>query len=192
LKLTAPLRTCTEKEQCSVFRVSIFQRTRKEWHHSSSSNPKKFRTQPPAGKIMLSLFWNERGVPWTTACLGGTISDLLKNHFLPAVRSKRRGLLARGVLLQQDNARPHTARATVATIQDLHCECLPHLPYSPNLAPSDYHSKRRWEERRPILMKRYNRRCMSRCADNRKNVFLEESIHIVNAGRPVLNEMETM
>ncbi|PNF26595.1 hypothetical protein B7P43_G11351 [Cryptotermes secundus] len=42
-------------------------------------------------------------------------------------------------LLQHDNAWPHTAHATVATIQDLHFECLPHPPYTPDLAPSDYH-----------------------------------------------------
>jgi hypothetical protein len=38
-------------------------------------------------------------------------------------------------------------------------------------------------------MKRYGRRCMSGCADNHKNFFLEEYIHFVNAGGPVLNEM---
>ena len=34
---------------------------------------------------------------------------------------------------------PHTARTTVVTITDLHFECLPHQPYSPDLAPSDFH-----------------------------------------------------
>jgi hypothetical protein len=33
---------------------------------------------------------------------------------------------------------------------------------------------------------------MSGCTDNHKNLFLEEFIHFVNAGGPVLNEMETM
>jgi hypothetical protein len=33
---------------------------------------------------------------------------------------------------------------------------------------------------------------MSVCADNHNNFFLEESIHFVNAGGTVLNEMETM
>jgi histone-lysine N-methyltransferase SETMAR len=42
-------------------------------------------------------------------------------------------------LLQYDNARPHTARSTAATIQDLSFECLPRLLYSPDLAPSDFH-----------------------------------------------------
>jgi histone-lysine N-methyltransferase SETMAR len=42
-------------------------------------------------------------------------------------------------LLQHNNAQPHTARSTVATIHDLSFECLPHLPYSPDLAHSDFH-----------------------------------------------------
>jgi hypothetical protein len=68
---------------------------------------------------------------------GNTIIDLLKNHFRPAVRSKQRVLLARGVLLQHDNAWLHTAHASVATSQDLHFEYHLHLPYSTDLAPSD-------------------------------------------------------
>jgi hypothetical protein len=40
------------------------------------------------------------------------------------------------VLLQHDNARRHTARATIT---DLRLECIPHPAYSPDLAPSDYH-----------------------------------------------------
>ena len=34
----------------------------KEWRHASSPKPKKFRTQPSAGKVNLTLFWDERGV----------------------------------------------------------------------------------------------------------------------------------
>ena len=37
------------------------------------------------------------------------------------------------VILQHDNARPHIA------IQELDWEVLPHPPYSPDLAPSDFH-----------------------------------------------------
>jgi len=64
-----------------------------------------------------------------------TYADLLKNHLRPAIKSKRRGLLSTGVLLQYDSARPHTARSTVATIQDLSFQCLSHPQYSPDLAP---------------------------------------------------------
>ena len=55
---------------------------------------------------------------------GATYADLLKNHLRPAIKTKRRGLLSTDVLLLHDNARPHTARSAVVTIQDLSFECL--------------------------------------------------------------------
>ena len=73
---------------------------------------------------MLTLFWNKRGVilehympRWNTVT-STTYADLLKNHLHPAIKSKGRGRLSTGVLLQHDNARSHTARSTVPTIQD--------------------------------------------------------------------------
>jgi hypothetical protein len=44
-----------------------------------------------------------------------------------------------GVILQHDNARPHTANMTKAAIQEQDWEIPPHQPYAPDLAPSDYH-----------------------------------------------------
>jgi hypothetical protein len=63
----------------------------------------------------------------------------LKNHLLPALISKWRWCLSTGVLLNHDNAWPHTADSTVARIQDLSFECLPHPLYLPGLAHSDFH-----------------------------------------------------
>jgi len=120
-------------------------RASKEWRHSSSPKPKKFRSQPSAGKVMLTLFWDKNGpilehyMPPHTTVTSATYTDLLNNHLKPAIRTKRRGLLSAGVLLQHDNARPHSARATMKTIDDLRFKCLPHPPYSPDLAPSDFH-----------------------------------------------------
>ena len=56
-----------------------------------------------------------------------------------AIKINRRGKLTRGVLLQHDNARPHTSGQTLRTIRDLNYDVLPHPPYSPDLAPSDYY-----------------------------------------------------
>ena len=78
-------------------------------------------------------------MPRQNTATSATNADLLKNHPRPAIKSKRRGLLSLGVLLQHDNAWPHTAHSAVATIQDLSFECLPHPPYSPDLAPSNFH-----------------------------------------------------
>jgi len=117
----------------------------KEWRHTSSPKTKKFRTQPSAGKVMMTLFRDERGailehyMPRGNTVTDAMYADLLKNHLRPAIKSKRHGLLTTGVLLQHDNARPHTACSTVATTQDLSFQCLPHPPYSPDLVPSDFH-----------------------------------------------------
>ena len=91
------------------------------------------------------LFWDEWGVilehymPRGNTVTSATYADLLKNHLHPAIKSRWHGLLSTGVLLQYDNARPHTAHSSVATIQDLSFECLPHPLYSPDLTPSDIH-----------------------------------------------------
>jgi transposase len=42
-------------------------------------------------------------------------------------------------LLLHDNARPHTACATIDALDTLKFEVLSHPPYSPDLAPSDFH-----------------------------------------------------
>jgi histone-lysine N-methyltransferase SETMAR len=43
------------------------------------------------------------------------------------------------VQLHHDNARPPTARATQVRIHELQLELLESPPYSPDLAPSDFH-----------------------------------------------------
>ena len=43
------------------------------------------------------------------------------------------------VILQHDNATPHTARVTQGWLEKYGWEILPHPPHSPDLAPSDYH-----------------------------------------------------
>jgi histone-lysine N-methyltransferase SETMAR len=42
-------------------------------------------------------------------------------------------------LLRHNNARPHTSLHTQETITKFQWTVLPHPPYSPDLAPSDYH-----------------------------------------------------
>ncbi|GFN79339.1 histone-lysine N-methyltransferase SETMAR [Plakobranchus ocellatus] len=56
-----------------------------------------------------------------------------------AIRRKRPGLLRRGVVIQHDNATPHSANLTQQWLQRYGWEILPHPAHSPNLAPSDFH-----------------------------------------------------
>ena len=45
----------------------------------------------------------------------------------------------KGLILHQDNVRPHTSLVTRKKLLELGWEVMPHLPYSPDLTPSDYH-----------------------------------------------------
>ncbi|GFW92148.1 mariner Mos1 transposase [Trichonephila clavipes] len=62
-------------------------------------------------------------------------SSKLKN----AIRKKQPGLLISSVLLLDDNVRLHSATATQNCTETLGWERLHHLPYSPDIAPSDFH-----------------------------------------------------
>ena len=48
-------------------------------------------------------------------------------------------MLSSGIVLLHDNARPHTAAQTAQLLQQFRWEVFDHPPYSPDLAPSDYH-----------------------------------------------------
>ncbi|EGI70754.1 Mariner Mos1 transposase, partial [Acromyrmex echinatior] len=43
------------------------------------------------------------------------------------------------VILQHDNARPHVVKVIKTYLETLKWEVLPHPPYFPDVAPSDYH-----------------------------------------------------
>lgn len=100
-------------------------------------------------KTMLCVFWDQRGVLyWELLLPGQTVTadryqQQLRelNRILPLKRpewDKRREKSARVVLLH-DNASPHIAISVKEVLRELQWETLPHPPYSPDLAPSDYH-----------------------------------------------------
>ncbi len=114
-----------------------------EWRAPGQPATTKPREVPSAQKRMLSVFWDMEGVilmKWLEK--GKTINaqyycEVLK-ELREAIKSNRRGKLSKGILLQHDNARPHTAGQTLQAIDQLGFTTLPHPPYSPDLAPSDY------------------------------------------------------
>ena len=56
------------------------------------------------------------------------------------IKEKRPELETRkDVIFHQDNARPHTSLVTRKKLLELGWEVMPLPPYSPDLAPSDYH-----------------------------------------------------
>jgi len=90
---------------------------------------------------MLTVLWNAKRV---------VIADFLEKEttinsqcYIEILTSLKRRIEWTGIrnetLLQHDNARPHTSAATRDAIQRLDFSVLPHPPYSPDLAPSDFH-----------------------------------------------------
>nr|XP_027238070.1 histone-lysine N-methyltransferase SETMAR-like [Penaeus vannamei] len=55
-----------------------------------------------------------------------------------AIKTKRRGMLTKGVCLLQDNALAHSSHIAQIEWRSFGF-ILPHPPYSPALAPSDFH-----------------------------------------------------
>ena len=90
-----------------------------------------------------TVFWDAKGVimldllPKRSTITGVYYAKLL-GQLRTAIREKRRGKLAKGVLLQQDNARVHTFKVAMDAVERNGYEFIPHPAYSPGLAPSDF------------------------------------------------------
>src|SRR5215510_6532798 len=61
------------------------------------------------------------------------------NNLQRLIQNKQRLMLTKGVISLHDNARPHTTACTNALIKLFNWEIFDHPPYTPDLAPSDYH-----------------------------------------------------
>lgn len=114
------------------------------WKRAEEPPPTKFRKSRSAGKVMMSIFWDSKGAILVRfvdhgETVNGAYHANLLHELRNAVKEKRRGMLARGVLLLQDNAPAHTAAIATRAIKDCGFGQLSHPPYSPDLAPSDYH-----------------------------------------------------
>lgn len=115
-----------------------------EWRHTGSPKPKKAKPPLSSRKIMCTVFWDWQGillVDWMER--GTTINSTAYCETLKklrrAIQNKRRGLLTSGIVFVHDNARPHTARVTTTLLDSFRWEQFCHPPYSPDLAPSDFH-----------------------------------------------------
>ena len=114
-----------------------------EWRHVNFPLEKKFKTLPSAGKVMCTVFWYRKGVilldflePGQTINSDHYITTLTKlKARISRVRPERKTTF----LLQHDNTRLHTSLKTVEHVANLGWTVLPHPPYSPDLATSDFH-----------------------------------------------------
>ena len=115
----------------------------RQWVGPASPRPKKFKTQPSAGQVMATVFWDAQGgimldfLAKKSTTTGAYYANLL-DQLRTAIREKRRGKLFKGILLQQENARVHTCKIAMDAVERNGYELIPHPTYSPDLAPSDY------------------------------------------------------
>ncbi|KAG6800714.1 Ammar1 transposase [Apis mellifera caucasica] len=95
-------------------------------------------------KVLLSVWWDCKGIIYFELLPSNrTINSVVYIEQLTklnnAVEEKRPELTNRkGVVFHHDNARPHTSLVTRQKLLELSWDVLPHPPYSPDLAPSDY------------------------------------------------------
>lgn len=116
----------------------------KVWKFPGENPPISVRKMKSCYKVMLIIFWDQDGILLKHFVPSGeTVNAIYYANLLEKLRQKikdkRRGMLGRGVMLLQDNARPHTAATATATASKCGYEILPHPAYSPDLAPSDYY-----------------------------------------------------
>lgn len=116
----------------------------KQWTEPGCSAPKKAMVVKSAGKVMASVFWDSKGIlmidylPSGQTINGNYYANLL-DRLHQNIQQKRPGLIRKKIIFHQDNARPHTSVIAMAKIGELKYDLLPHPPYSPDLAPSDFH-----------------------------------------------------
>ena len=116
----------------------------RQWRHNRSPKPKKFMQKLSAGKVMATVFWDRKGVLLTEFMPRGTTINSERycrtlQKLRRAIQNRRRGRLTKGVRLHHDNARPHVSQQTKDLIAKFGWYILQHAPYSPDLAPSDFH-----------------------------------------------------
>ncbi|KAJ4436137.1 hypothetical protein ANN_18764 [Periplaneta americana] len=114
------------------------------WRHSGSPVGTKFKQTLSVRKVMCTMFWDRKGIllidflPRGEKVNADRYCETLRK-LRCAIQNKRRGMLTAGVVLLHDNARPHTAWRTAAVLTEFGWVLFDHPPYSPDLAPSDFH-----------------------------------------------------
>ncbi|GFS23794.1 histone-lysine N-methyltransferase SETMAR [Elysia marginata] len=87
------------------------------WKHPSSPVTKKFKVPRSAAKGMATVFWDAKGVFLLDIlpqgqCINAAQYCSTLDRPRDTIRRKRPGLLRRGVVLQHNNATPHSANLT--------------------------------------------------------------------------------
>lgn len=124
-------------------RKKLWTKTGKPLPSTSTSTPKR---DIHGSKVMLCIWWDQKGVVYYELLKPGEVvtGERYREQLLSlsrALKEKRPEYAKRHdkVILLHDNARPHVAKSVKEILEALGWDVLPHPPYSPDIAPSDYH-----------------------------------------------------
>ena len=109
----------------------------RQWVGPGSPKPKKFKTQPSAGKVMAIVFWDAKGVIMLDLLPQGIITGVYYANFqdhlrAPICKKRRRCFAATG---QRESSHLQSCNGCCRANG---YELIPHPAYSPDLAPSDF------------------------------------------------------
>ena len=112
------------------------------WLPQGEDPPTQAKSDLHPKKCLLCCFWDSRGMlyhellPQGHTVTGSVYANQLQK-LADAVRERRPRRAF--VHLLHDNAKPHVAKETREKLEELGWDTVPHPPYSPDIAPSDYH-----------------------------------------------------
>lgn len=119
---------------------------RKSWVKPGEPSTSTAKPNIHGKKLMLCIWWDQLGVVYyellkPSETITGALYRIQLMRLSRALKEKRAHYYSRHdkIILLHDNARPHVAAPVKTYLETLNWEVLPYPPYSPDLAPSDYH-----------------------------------------------------
>ncbi|XP_048253299.1 histone-lysine N-methyltransferase SETMAR-like [Haliotis rufescens] len=108
-----------------------------EWKHATSPKTKKFKATRSTKKVMMTIFWDSKGVIHTDYLPHGT--TLNGEYYAKLLKQVRQSIKVGFCFTRTTHQSVHTSRVAMTAVQECGYELLSHPPYSPDLAPSDFH-----------------------------------------------------
>ncbi|UYV77256.1 SETMAR [Cordylochernes scorpioides] len=119
---------------------------RKSWGKPGHASTSTAKPNIHGKKLMLCIWWDQLGViyyellqPNETITGERYQQQLMRLSRALKIKCPLYAKRHDKVIYQHDNARPHVAKVVKETLEALQWDVLPHPPYSPDIALSDYH-----------------------------------------------------
>jgi histone-lysine N-methyltransferase SETMAR len=112
------------------------------WGEEGEERPLRARTDFHPKRVMISVFWSTEGFHLVQPLpeRGRVNADYFQQEILTPLHAMlQEKMTAHPVWMHYDNAPAHTARTTITKLAEFGFHKMPHPPYSPDIAPSDFY-----------------------------------------------------